>query len=331
MTISTLQEYIQKIKDLILYRKRYPHKPFLLLIIMEMMEQGEIWENNIPFREISEKQTPFFANLIEVANEHGALTVELKSNIHNPFFHLKTSGFWNLYPIELRTLGKIRPQQLLDTNAFAKLDDRFFILLTDPGYREILRQTIFTILNTHFPNIQPKVENVIEEHRMVKGRQIEGDIKDYSERLIQDTQHPFAPHREIGSIETETPVRSAGFRRAIMKIYDYKCAVCELDIRAANGASITDAAHIIPFFVSYNDDVRNGLSLCKSHHWAFDAKLFSLNETYHVIVPPISHEHEPTERMLSELRDRRIWTPPVERHRPAQDALTWHREQVMSQ
>jgi len=132
-------------------------------------------------------------------------------------------------------------------------------------------------------------------------------------------------------MQTETPVRSAGFRRAIMEIYKYKCAVCELDIRTESGVSITDAAHIIPFSVSYNDDVRNGISLCKSHHWAFDARLFSLNETYHVILPPISHEHEPTERMLSELRDQRIWTPSLERHRPHQEALTWHREAAMRQ
>ena len=62
-----------------------------------------------------------------------------------------------------------------------------------------------------------------------------------------------------------------------------------------------------------------------------DAKLFSLNETYHVIVPPVSHEHEPTERMLSDLRDKRIWTPPVERHCPDQEALAWHREVAMRQ
>ena len=65
-----------------------------------------------------------------------------------------------------------------------------------------------------------------------------------------------------------------------MKIYEYTCAVCELNIQAASGESVTDAAHIVPFSVSYNDDVRNGMSLCKSHHWAFDAGLISVNEAY---------------------------------------------------
>ena len=331
MTISTLQEYIQKIKDLILYRRRYPHKLFLLLIIIEMMEQGEMWENNIAFREISEKETSFFANLIEVANENGALTTELKLNIHNPFFHLKTSGFWNLYPIELRTLGKIRPEYLLNTNAFAKLDDRFFILLTDPECRRMIRQTLFTILNRHFPNIQPQVERVIEEYRAFRREHIAGDIKDYSQQLIQDTQHPFSMQRDVASIQVETPVRSAGFRKAIMKIYKYKCAICELNIRASSGASITDAAHIIPFSVSYNDDVRNGMSLCKSHHWAFDAGLIAVGEDYRVVVSPAMTEQGPTTSMLTGLHDREIWMPGEPEHRPAPEALTWHREQMMQQ
>lgn len=177
------------------------------------------------------------------------------------------------------------------------------------------------VIDRYFPELREKIEDLT----------IEAEAVEYSAALIEGIEHPFSPYRDIASIEVETPVRRAGFRQAIMKIYKYKCAVCALDIRTASGASITDAAHIIPFSVSHNDDVRNGLSLCKSHHWAFDARLFSLNETYHVIIPPVSHEHEPTERMLSELRDKRIWTPPVERHCPDQEALAWHREAAMRQ
>ena len=331
MTIRTLQEYIQKIKDLILYRGRYPHKPFLLLIIVEMMEQGEMWENNIPFREILKKETSFFSDLIEVANEQDVLTTELKLNIHNPFFHLKTSGFWNLYPIELRTLGKIRPEYLLNANAFAKLDDRFFLLLTNPEYREMIRQTLFTILNTHFPNIQPQVERVIAVYRTRSHERIAEDIEGYSEQLIQDTERPFSTHRDVVSIQVETPVRSAGFRQAIMKIYKYKCAVCELNIQAASGESVTDAAHIVPFSVSYNDDVRNGMSLCKSHHWAFDAGLIAVGEEHRIIVSPAMTEQGPTASMLTGLRDREIWRPREPEYCPAPEALTWHREQVMRQ
>ena len=325
--IHTLQDYIQRLQGLQDSRQT-AHKPFLLLIIIEMLESGELSENRIPFREIEEKK-PFFADLIAVFKSGN--TTNWQPSLHNPFFHLKTNGFWHLDPPELQSRPAVTtPTEayLRNTGAVAKLNERLFVLLVMPEYREILRQTL---IRTYFSNIRHEIEQVIEEHRTLSREHIAEDIEGYSEQLIQDTQHPFLVQREVTSIQIETPVRSAGFRKAIMKIYEYKCAVCALDIRTASGASITDAAHIIPFSVSCNDDVRNGLSLCKLHHWAFDAKLFSLNETYHVIVPPISHEHEPTARMLSELRDKLIWTPPVERHCPDQEALAWHRERVMGE
>ena len=138
-------------------------------------------------------------------------------------------------------------------------------------------------------------------------------------------------YRDVESIEVETPIRSAGFRRAIMRVYAYTCAVCELNIRALSGESVTDAAHIIPFSVSDNDDIRNRISLCKSHHWAFDTGLISVNAAYEVIVSPSMTEQEPTASMLTRLGNKRIWLPSGKEYRPAQDALTWHREKVMKQ
>ena len=116
-----------------------------------------------------------------------------------------------------------------------------------------------------------------------------------------------------------------------MQIYDYTCAVCELNIRALSGESVTDAAHIIPFSVSYNDDIRNGISLCKSHHWAFDAGLIAISEEHRVVVSPAMTEQGPAASMLTGLRDREIWLPGEPEHRPAPEALTWHREKVMKQ
>ena len=214
---------------------------------------------------------------------------------------------------------------LRNANATAKLDERLFLLFVMPEYREILRQTL---IRTYFSNIRYEIEQVLEEHRTLGHEHIARDIEGYSEQLIQAVEHPFSIQRDVASVQTEIPVRSAGFRRAIMHIYEYTCAVCELDIRTASGASITDAAHIIPFSVSYNDDIRNGMSLCKSHHWAFDTGLISLDDDYQVIVSPSMSEQGPTASMLTQLRNRRIWLPRDGEHYPAQDALTWHREKL---
>ena len=122
-----------------------------------------------------------------------------------------------------------------------------------PEYREILRQTL---INTYFSNIRHEIEQVIEEHRTFSREHIAGDIEGYSQQLMQAVEHPFSMQRDVASVQTEIPVRSAGFRRAVMQIYEHICAVCELNIRASSGENVTDAAHIIPFSVSYNDDIR---------------------------------------------------------------------------
>lgn len=51
--------------------------------------------------------------------------------------------------------------------------------------------------------------------------------------------------------------------------------------------TIVDAAHIAPFRSSKNNDVRNGLSLCKNANWLFDVGLWSLDDDYRVIVMPL--------------------------------------------
>ena len=114
-----------------------------------------------------------------------------------------------------------------------------------------------------------------------------------------------------------------------MGLYDYTCAVCRLRIVTMDGESATDAAHIIPFRISKNDDVRNGISLCKLHHWAFDTGLISLNEIYRVIISQLTKEQGPIEWMLAELQDKPIRLPESDRFYPAQDALSWHRKKVL--
>lgn len=312
MTISTLQDYIEKIRYLNRSPRgnnRYaPHKPFLLLVVIELIKRNEIDGNRIPFSD----------SLITLFKKYISLTPGWNPTIYNPFFRLQNNGFWHLYPIALRDSPPSSNDQLQRAGAYAQLDDDLYTILRVSEYQEIFRQII---INRYFPELREKIGDLT----------IEQEAEEYSEQLIQDTQHPFSMHRDVESIQVETSIRSAGFRRAIMQVYVYTCAVCELNIRASSGESVTDAAHIIPFSVSYNDDIRNGISLCKSHHWAFDTGLISVNEAYEVIVSPSMTEQGPTASMLTQLRNKRIWLPSGEEYRPAQAALTWHREKVMKQ
>lgn len=316
MDHSTLQDYIRKMNSMNRSQSEChgyaPDKPFLMLAAIELMEQGEISENRILLSE----------GLIEIFRKYISLMPWSNSTIHVPFDELKNEGFWQLenrLSTSVSQMGLFSSAETreLTTVRCAVLDDALFTLLMIPEYRELIRQNI---IETYFPELRQKIEKFDFEES--------AEAKTYSETLISGAEDKFERFKCSKLIKEKSPVRSAGFRRAIMRIYKYTCAVCKLNIRAPNGESVTDAAHIIRFSVSYNDDIRNGMSLCKSHHWAFDAGLIAVNEDYKVIVSRAVSEQGPTGAMLTELQNNSIWRPKEVKYHPHQDALAWHRENV---
>ena len=318
MANTILQKYVQKFKDLRIDRAHgaAPHQPLLLLVVIALIEQGQIQENKIPLSpDLAETFLKYWTKVV----------TDRKPNIALPFFHLTGRAFWHLHPNAgyektLSVRSRITSiSRLREVVAYASLDDELFVLLTTPRDREVLRQTL---IHTYFPKFKQTIESLITE---------EQQIGEYRQLLIRQVEQTFSSHRPIVPIERENPIRTAGFRQAIMRMYDYTCAVCRLRIVTMDGESATDAAHIIPFRISRNDDVRNGISLCKLHHWAFDKGLISLKETYQVIVSVLLSERRPTEWMLTQLSEKTILLPEHDALYPAQDALAWHREEVLRQ
>ena len=316
MSINVLEKYVQKMKRLRIDKARgaAPNKPLLLLAIIELIEQGHIRENKI-------SPSP---SLVEVFMKYWLKVSERKPNLALPFFHLKSDRFWHLYAnagyetalkvtTQIKTISRLR-----EIIAYTSFDDEFFLLLTNTHDREVIRQTL---IETYFADFKADIESLITERQQIGA---------YRQTLLRQVKQTFSSLQPLALTEAENPIRTAGFRQAIMRIYDYTCAVCQLYVLTLDGESITEAAHIIPFKVSGNDDVRNGISLCKLHHWAFDSGLISLSRNYEVIVSELLSERGPTEWLLTTLRGKSIWLPENEEHYPAQDALAWHREKVLS-
>ena len=317
MSTDTLQKYVQKMKRLRVDRAHgiAPHKPLLLLAVIELIERGQIQENKISLS----------PGLAETFIKYWSKVTDRKPNIALPFFHLKSDGFWHLHPNAgyekvLEVADRITAvSRLREVIAHVSLDDDLFVLLTDAGNREIIRQTLIYVYLLEFKD---GIEDLIAEGQ---------HITEYGQLLISEVEHPFSPQKPTAPIPEESPIRSAGFRQTIMGLYDYTCAVCRLRIVTMDGESATDAAHIIPFRISKNDDVRNGISLCKLHHWVFDRGLISLSETYQVLVSPLMSDRRPTEWMLTKFQDKSILLPKRDQLCPAQEALAWHREKVLRQ
>ena len=314
MNSNTLQKYVHKFKNLRVDRAHgaAPNKPVLLLAILELIEQGQIRENII-------LPSP---SLFEIFMKYWSIVTNRRPNLALPFFHLKSEGFWHHhanagYEIALRVTTQIKTvSRLREIIANASLDDELFNLLTIPHDREVLRQTL---IHTYLPEHEQAIERIFLETEQ---------ISVYREELLRRVEHTFSTQNPIESVQTEEPIRTAGFRQAIMRIYDYTCAVCQLHILTMDGESVTEAAHIIPFHISGNNDVRNGISLCQLHHWGFDRGLISFSGTFKIIVSGLMVEKGPSEWKFTTLRDKKILVPEHKEHYPAQAALAWHRENV---
>jgi hypothetical protein len=101
-----------------------------------------------------------------------------------------------------------------------------------------------------------------------------------------DQQAPEA--RERLRREVETLVRDARLRPAVLRAWGGRlaCAACGLDLSTPDSAGErfeSEVAHIMDVAADGPDDVRNAVPLCRTHHWAFDERLWAPKPTSLVI------------------------------------------------
>lgn len=105
-------------------------KPLLLLLVLSRLRRGELRENKIQFLDIE----PRLARLI---TEFGGRQTKSGSKPEQPFFHLRTSSFWELHV----------PSGLPSGN-HKTLPKR---VLAEPGSYASLRPSLFSVL-LHSPS-----------------------------------------------------------------------------------------------------------------------------------------------------------------------------------
>lgn len=122
--------------------------------------------------------------------------------------------------------------------------------------------------------------------------------------------------------------REEAFSKIILREYDFTCAVCGMKFRLDNLYEV-NAAHIIPKREAGSDDPRNGMSLCRTHHWAFDEGLFSLNDSYKILLSPALEKAETRNFELLNMGNKEVKLPDNKIFIPHRKALSWHREKVL--
>jgi len=107
--------------------------------------------------------------------------------------------------------------------------------------------------------------------------------KDQTELQQAAESEPQLTDNDEQYTETRRRARDTAFTQLVRDAYDEQCAICGSARESPDGNPEVEAAHIYPKRKGGSDDVRNGIALCKLHHWAFDSGWLSLTD-YHMVL-----------------------------------------------
>lgn len=295
-----------------------PHKPILLLSIIQLIQKGEIQSNRIYIT--GELVIAFKSNWNKLVTTHHI------PNFSLPFFHLNSEPFWRLVYIngvidhkeKISSLGKLK-----NRIAFAEIDKDLFELFLNPTTRVEMENML---LNNYFPErvtnfqfgtvIQYDIETTIKN-------QILNDTKEEYQTLMNHIAEDLTENE----IEEERFIRGSIFKREVPKIYLNQCCISGMRIESSTNAQMIDACHIIPFSISNDDTVSNGIALSPNLHRAYDRGLITINEDYIVRISPVIRENE-TPFSISQFAGRRIILPENKKDYPSPENLIWHKKEV---
>jgi putative restriction endonuclease len=291
-----------------------PHKPILMLAVIEAFEKGYITENMIP---ISPELVSLFKSYWEQL-----VTTGHTANFALPFFHLKNEKKSNIWHLEVKPgfegiITKSRSiksfKALKDYVYFARLNGVFFKFILDKTNRKTAKNYI---LERYFnlDSVQLKY-NYIEKYEL---------------ELFSEDPELYKAKMKHKTIEAEEEyiqemfIRRGAFKMAIPKVYRNTCAVTGLRIVSNPKIAMIDACHIVPFSESHDDTIGNGIALCPNMHRAFDRGLISIDEDFRVLISNHFKESDST-YSLSQFDRKEILLPPEKRFYPKQENLEVHR------
>lgn len=157
------------------------------------------------------------------------------------------------------------------------------------------------------------------------GETIEYPGEDYISRARADIEAQLDAEPpesvETDCVDTKQIARSEAFCRVVREAYDSRCAVCGSHRETIDGNPEVEAAHIKPKAEGGPDDIRNGLALCRLHHWAYDGGWLSLTSNLEIEVAEVP-DRRGYDEFLS-LDGNKIRLPDDARKRPAQKYIAY--------
>lgn len=310
---SPLAHYLNRFRKLRTSRlagEEAPYKPALLLAVLEGIEQGSILGNHISIT--PELLAAFQSNCrdLSVSGRFRA------NNFALPFYHLTGEGFWHLQtysgqPLLLTSSGSPRSLgQLRVSVAYAFLDEPLWELLREAAMRQLFRDAL---LERYFPQTRFR-------YRPHAGPET---LQTLGQQMLEEPAAVYTAHLDLTD-EVETVVRSAVFKREVLRAYNYTCAISGLQLISTSTTAVApllDACHIIPWALTHDDTIGNGLALTPTLHRAFDRHLLRIDADYRVRVAGSFRELAGAGHGLLQFEGQRLRLPERPEWWPRREAL----------
>ena len=101
--------------------------------------------------------------------------------------------------------------------------------------------------------------------------------------------------------------------------------MCGSSLRSPDGRPEVQSAHIYPKRLDGSDDARNGICLCRRHHWALDAGWISIADDRTILLRDDLPDHEDYQ-FIAACAGKEIRSPSDEKAAPHAMFLQQHRK-----
>lgn len=288
----TDEELIQRFTSVNIWRNgatRAPHKPLLLLIALAKIQRQE--ERLSSYEEIEVKLKRL---LVDFGPPRRTLHPE------QPFWRLQNDrDLWEIPQFShleqhQRASGDVSPTNLRRHGAqggFPESVDNFLRKRPD-----LVNRIAAQILDDHFPS-------------------------SLHDEILDAVDMPWV-------VEPCKPRRDPAFREKILRIYEYRCAVCGYDGRLGNSSLGLEVAHLMWHAAGGPNIEQNGVSLCTFHHKTLDRGAWGLDENRRILVSEDVHGSSMIDDLILRYSGRPLRSPIKGNPALGPQFIRWHAREV---
>ena len=289
-----LQEYLRMFADLNVGGGRKPHKPCLLLAVIDLVESGSITNGLVQLNPALREAFSEYFTIVAKPDD--------KNRPDNPFRYLN-KPFWTL-----KGEGYTK----------AEITSELFKYMQSASNREAMREQL---IREWFPDHQEALSEKLAFRR---------DSNSY-ERALREAvaSEPVVSEALPVRNVRDKKVRDSAFRRLVLEAYDYRCAASGWRLIVPESRILVQAAHLIPHSESQDDDPRNGIALTPNFHWALDQHIIAPGPDMKWHVSEVVDKRIPDNQPLIELEGKAVNPPTKRSMSPRKDVLEWRLERLL--